>query len=365
MIFSLTVLAFIFIIGLVIGSFLNVVILRTVSEESIVFPASKCPKCQTPLKWYHNIPLLSYIFLRGKCAFCKEHISWQYPFVELLTGCIFVGLFIKFCTPFDPLFGLSAMNPIGWNQIILYIFSLIVSSLFIAIAGTDIIEKKVSDAHTFSLIGVGIGFSILMAIINFVMYTKANGLPKINLEFFLTCPVLYSLAAAIIGFLIMEAISRLGIITVGTRAFGEGDSYIAAGLGAVFGALMGTSTLYPNFLPIFQALVIILVLSAIIQIIITFPIFIKKLIINKNWLTLSALTVFIVYTIGFIFAQKLNWLAHPIAYWSSTIVLVILGLVTCKELIYGIKEHKTEGLYLPFGPAMIIAGFIAMIIIML
>lgn len=62
MTFSLVVLAFILIIGLVIGSFLNVVILRTVSGESIVFPASKCPKCNTPLKWYHNIPVLSYIF---------------------------------------------------------------------------------------------------------------------------------------------------------------------------------------------------------------------------------------------------------------------------------------------------------------
>lgn len=142
MIFSLVVLAFIFITGLVIGSFLNVVILRTVSEESIVFPASKCPKCQTPLKWYHNIPLFSYLFLRGKCAFCHEHISWQYPFVELLTGVLFVGLFLRFCTPFDPLFGLEMMNPIGWDQIGIYVFSLIVSGLFIAIAGTDILEKK-------------------------------------------------------------------------------------------------------------------------------------------------------------------------------------------------------------------------------
>ena len=91
MTFSLVVLAFILIIGLVIGSFLNVVILRTVSGESIVFPASKCPKCNTPLKWYHNIPVLSYIFLRGKCGFCHEPISIQYPIVELLTGILIWG----------------------------------------------------------------------------------------------------------------------------------------------------------------------------------------------------------------------------------------------------------------------------------
>ena len=71
--------------GLCIGSFLNVVILRGLSNESIVFPASKCPKCQHKLYWWHNIPVLSYILLGGKCGFCKEKISIQYPIVEILT----------------------------------------------------------------------------------------------------------------------------------------------------------------------------------------------------------------------------------------------------------------------------------------
>lgn len=365
MTFSLVVLAFIFIIGLVIGSFLNVVILRTVSEESIVLPASKCPKCQTPLKWYHNIPLLSYLVLRGKCAFCNEHISLQYPFVEFLTGCIFVGLFVRFCNPFDPLFGLSSMNPIGLGQILMYALALVVSCIFIVLAGTDIIEKKVSDAHTFSLIGVGVVYSILISVVNVVLYTQANGLPKFSWDFVLTCPVLYSLAAAIMGFLIMEAISRLGLVIVGARAFGEGDSLIAAGLGAVLGGLLGSSSLYASFLPIFQALVITLVLSAIIQIVITLPLFLKKLLVNKDWLTLGALLVFGIYTVGFLLAQNFGWFTHPVAYWSSTTVLVLLGLLTCRELICGIKNHAADGLYLPFGPAMILAGFIVLVTVAL
>ncbi|MBQ8460591.1 prepilin peptidase [bacterium] len=358
---SIVILAFIFIIGLVIGSFLNVVILRTVSEESIVFPPSKCPKCQTPLKWYHNIPVLSYLFLRGKCAFCKEPISIQYPIVELITGFLFVGLFLRFCTPFDPLFGLSMINPISWYQVIVYLFSIIVSCIFIALAGTDILEKKVADIHTFSLIGIGILYSIVYAILTFAAYTQANGMPKLDLQFFLTCPVLYSVAAAIAGFIIMEVISRLGILFVGTRAFGEGDSYIAAGLGAVFGGLLSASPAYTSFLPIFQVVVGILILSAIVQILITLPIFIKKLIQNKNWITLGALSGFVIYTVGYLFAQQSNWLANPLAYWTSTIVLLAIGLFTCRELIYGLKDNKgADGLYLPFGPAMIIAGFIAM-----
>lgn len=361
MLFSIVVLAFIFIIGLVIGSFLNVVILRTVSEESIVFPASKCPKCQTPLKWYHNIPVLSYLFLKGKCAFCSEKISIQYPIVELFTGLLFVGLFIRFCNPFDPILGMSVMNPISWSQIIVYVFSLMVSFFFIAIAGTDILEKKVSDAHTYPLIGLGLSYSIIYSITSFIAYTKANGMPQINLDFFLTCPVLYSLAAGILGFLIMEAISRLGLVTVGTRAFGEGDSYIAAGLGTVFGAILGCSPLYTNFLPIFKTFVAILALSGIIQIVITLPLFVKKLIQSKNWKTLISMTVFAILAVLYIVAQYNGWLDKTVIYWICTIVIVLSGVLTCKNLIYGIKENNGEGgMYLPFGPAMIAAGFIAM-----
>ena len=85
----------VFIFGMLIGSFLNVVIYRIPKGESISFPASHCQRCHTPLKWYHNIPLFSWLFLRGRCAFCKEPISMQYPMVELLTGLIFVILYLK------------------------------------------------------------------------------------------------------------------------------------------------------------------------------------------------------------------------------------------------------------------------------
>ena len=87
--------AIVFIFGIMIGSFLNVVIYRIPKGESIVFPSSKCQSCQTSLKWYHNIPIFSWVFLGGKCAFCKEKISAQYPIVEFLTGIIFVALYFK------------------------------------------------------------------------------------------------------------------------------------------------------------------------------------------------------------------------------------------------------------------------------
>jgi leader peptidase (prepilin peptidase)/N-methyltransferase len=84
-----------FIFGIALGSFLNVVILRLPKDESVVFGPSHCPTCKNELKPWHNIPLFSWLFLRGKCAFCNTKISAQYPIVELLSGLIVLALSIK------------------------------------------------------------------------------------------------------------------------------------------------------------------------------------------------------------------------------------------------------------------------------
>ncbi len=81
--------AILFICGLFIGSFLNVCIYRLPCHLSVVRPGSFCPACKSPIKWYHNIPVLSFIALGGKCANCLAPISWQYPVIELLTGGLF------------------------------------------------------------------------------------------------------------------------------------------------------------------------------------------------------------------------------------------------------------------------------------
>jgi leader peptidase (prepilin peptidase)/N-methyltransferase len=74
--------------GLIIGSFLNVVILRLPLKKDIVRTRSSCPSCGTQLRWFHNIPVISFLFLRGKCQFCGTRISWQYPLIEILTGLV-------------------------------------------------------------------------------------------------------------------------------------------------------------------------------------------------------------------------------------------------------------------------------------
>jgi leader peptidase (prepilin peptidase)/N-methyltransferase len=80
-----------FIFGLLVGSFLNVVIFRMERQESFVAGRSHCSHCNHQLAWYDNIPLISYGLLRGKCRYCKTRFSWQYPAVELVTACLFAG----------------------------------------------------------------------------------------------------------------------------------------------------------------------------------------------------------------------------------------------------------------------------------
>lgn len=83
------------ILGMVFGSFGNVLIARVPKGESIITPSSRCPKCQTPIKFYHNIPVFSWLFLGGKCAYCGEKISMQYPLIELMSGAIFAFVYLK------------------------------------------------------------------------------------------------------------------------------------------------------------------------------------------------------------------------------------------------------------------------------
>ena len=87
---------FAFIFGAAIGSFLNVCIYRIPAETSIVKPSSRCPSCGHPIRFYDNIPILSFLILRARCRDCGAKISWRYPLIELITGLMALLLFGKF-----------------------------------------------------------------------------------------------------------------------------------------------------------------------------------------------------------------------------------------------------------------------------
>lgn len=86
---------FVLLLGLAVGSFLNVLIHRIPKGESIITPPSSCPTCQRRIRWHENIPLLSFLYLKGRCAGCSAAISLRYPFIEAATGLLFVLVFIK------------------------------------------------------------------------------------------------------------------------------------------------------------------------------------------------------------------------------------------------------------------------------
>ena len=120
--------AFLFLFGLVVGSFLNSVIYRLDTGESIIKSRSHCPYCKKTLSWLELIPLMSFIFQRGKCRHCKKPISWQYPLVELATGI----LFALYCWYFYP-------------NILLSIFYFLISGFLIVIFVYDLKHYIIPD----------------------------------------------------------------------------------------------------------------------------------------------------------------------------------------------------------------------------
>ena len=126
------------VIGLLIGSFLNVCIWRLPRHESIVFPSSHCPGCQKPLAFYDNIPVLSYLFLLGRCRFCKCKISWRYPLVESMNGAGYVILLWRY--------------GLGWP---LLVYAALFSAL-VVITFIDLDHQIIPDRITLPGMGLGL-----------------------------------------------------------------------------------------------------------------------------------------------------------------------------------------------------------------
>jgi len=128
------VIVFLFAIGASVGSFLNVVIYRLPKDLSIIRPGSACPSCKTPIPFYDNIPILSWLLLAGKCRKCKARISPRYFIIELLTASIFVALYvIYFMTPLR-----TGIGEFFGSGFVLYLAHIIMLSAFIAASAIDL-----------------------------------------------------------------------------------------------------------------------------------------------------------------------------------------------------------------------------------
>lgn len=192
----------VFILGAAIGSFLNVLIVRTPRDENVSFPASHCMSCDTPLRAWHNVPILSWLYLRGKCAFCGAKISAQYPIVETLTGLVFLFTALKLGITFQA-FGIA-----------------MVFSLLLSLSVIDFRYKMVPD-------------SINLTALTFALFSVAS-MGEFVSHF--TNALLFAGGFTLLRFYLSYAIKK--------EAMGEADIMIAATMGAVLGVQLALVAIF-------------------------------------------------------------------------------------------------------------------------
>lgn len=197
----------IFIYGLLIGSFLNVCIYRIPRDESIAFPASHCPNCNTNLKWYDNIPLFSYLALQGRCRYCKEKISAQYPIIEVMNAIIYLVLFYKFKLSID------------------FISYALISSALLVVFFIDLKHMIIPD-------------KLIITIVLFEILHKL-ALYFTDKEVYLKTSLIGALLAGLL-FLLIVIVSRGGM--------GDGDITLIAALGFILGTRLIFLNIFLSFL---------------------------------------------------------------------------------------------------------------------
>ena len=208
--------AFFFLFGIVIGSFLNVCIARIPEGGSIVSPGSRCPRCSTPIKPYDNVPVFAWLWLRGKCRTCGLPISVMYPLVELATGLLFVGCFLEF--------GLTQATA-KW---------LFFTCLIIILTVTDLRVRLLPDLITWPGFAVGVLFSATvppndgMALL--LCLRLFHWLPPERI-----LGVIEALLGAVFGSFLLWGAAAVYKLVRGREGMGLGDVKMMAMVGAFLG----------------------------------------------------------------------------------------------------------------------------------
>lgn len=185
--------------GLCVGSFLNVVIARVPEGRSIAYPGSACPRCGTPIRWYDNVPVLSFVLLRARCRSCRDPIAWRYPLVETTAGVLFVLAYLRF--------GVSLQ--LG--------AALLLLSALIAITGIDLDHQIIPDV--LSLPGIALGLLASLA---------PHGIGWMN-----------SLLGLVVGGGVFIVIIVGSTLVLGQPGMGVGDVKLGAMLGTFLGWQFG------------------------------------------------------------------------------------------------------------------------------
>jgi len=208
-----------FALGACVASFLNVVIWRVPRGESIVSPPSHCPKCGAAIKWYQNIPILSWLVLRGKCANCHEPISLRYILIETLGGGLFLAAFLHFA-PY------KFVDASGWYPFAFVFAYWIWLALMIVGSMIDFDHKLLPDFVTVGGMILGVVFNGVGSL----AWRSWEGL-------------LFSLGGLAFGFGLLWLVRFFGSKAFGREAMGMGDVFLMGAVGALFGPIAVLFTL--------------------------------------------------------------------------------------------------------------------------
>lgn len=309
-----------FVLGLCIGSFLNVVGLRFLADESITLPPSHCPKCKAPIKPGDNIPVISYILLNGQCRSCKEPISIQYPLIELATGLLFC-LVVWF-------FGIS------WQSF----FLLFLVANLVVIFITDLRESLIFQINSLSLVPAGLLYSAL----NLGHVSGSTALDLGVMVIHIPAALLSAVIAIVISIVFFEGMILLSLLFFGTEGFGHGDTHLMMGAGAFLG---------------WPLTILALLLGFIAQTIPAIPMLVIQWIKNKQYVSLISGAVAL---IGGTAPLILMNMGLPLQ--VRTMISLVFMLLSVVALIVFLKQVKNSHnfTYLPLGPALVLGILVAL-----
>ena len=202
-------LIYLFVIGCCVGSFVNVVIYRLPLNQSIVYPNSSCPKCNSKIKWFDNIPIISWLLLRGKCRVCKQKIAFSYLIIELFTGFLFcLNLYAN-----PTIYSLQSTN-------VIIFLGCIFSVILLTLAILDFKYFWLPQVLTFGGLVLGITTSLYIDLYN---------------DFYQFNYSIYTLLASLLGFTFFYLLSHLGKKIYNKPVIGGGDAKLSALIGSWLG----------------------------------------------------------------------------------------------------------------------------------